>query len=167
MGGSWRGRPCPTKYCRASCGETAYLPTRNAAARVPKQYGYPSECSRLYSNSDNSGKYAFPEDFLEISHSSKMRTAAKACLTPVTKNADAKVSPEQPACPPGWWRVIQNSAVACKVIFLKFSWIFPGSGKWEISKMRTSGGMMTEGCIERSGCPPHCCRLLQNPKGAL
>ena len=26
---------------------------------------------------------------------------------------------------------------------------------------------MTAGCIERSGCPPHCCRLLQNPKGAL
>ena len=37
-------------------------------------------------------KLAFPEDFLEISHSSKMWTATKACLTSVTKNADTKVS---------------------------------------------------------------------------
>ena len=33
--------------------------------------------------------------------------------------------------------------------------------------MRTSWGMMVSGCIERSGCPPDCCRLLQNPKEAL
>ena len=37
-------------------------------------------------------KYAFPEDFLEISQSSKMWTDTEACLTSVTKNMDTKVS---------------------------------------------------------------------------
>ena len=37
-------------------------------------------------------KYGFPEDFLEISHSSKMWTDTEACLTSVTKNVDTEVS---------------------------------------------------------------------------
>ena len=58
-------------------------------------------------------KYDFPEDFLEISHSSKMWTATKACLTSVTKNAIPSC-PEQCACPQVWWRVLQDSTVTCK-----------------------------------------------------
>ena len=37
-------------------------------------------------------KYDFPEDFLKFPNSSKMRTAAKACLTSVMRNVDIKVS---------------------------------------------------------------------------
>ena len=37
-------------------------------------------------------KCDFPEDFLEISHSSKMWTDTEACLTSVTKNVDTEVA---------------------------------------------------------------------------